>query len=59
MILSEGSTIEKMCMRLHKDFLKKFRYAMVWGDSVKHEGQRCGITHVLKDKDVVSIVKEL
>ncbi|MBU0762424.1 MAG: GTP-binding protein [Candidatus Altiarchaeota archaeon] len=59
LILSEGSTIADMCTKLHKDFIKKFRYAMVWGKSVKHEGQRCGINHALKDKDIVTIVKEL
>jgi len=59
MVLHRDATIRDMCMRLHKDFLGKFRYAIVWGQSVKHEGQRCGLTHVLKDKDVVTIVKEL
>ncbi|MFH1055111.1 MAG: GTP-binding protein [Candidatus Altiarchaeota archaeon] len=59
MILKKDSTIEGMCLRLHKEFIQKFRYAMVWGSSVKHEGQRCGLTHVLKDKDVVTIVREL
>lgn len=59
LILEKGSTIRDMCSKLHKDFIRKFRYAMVWGTSVKHEGQRCGINHVLKDKDIVTIVKEL
>jgi small GTP-binding protein len=59
MILHEGATVRDMCGRLHKDFLVKFRYALVWGDSVKHEGQRCGLTHILKDKDTVTIVREL
>ncbi|MFH0862599.1 MAG: GTP-binding protein [Candidatus Altiarchaeota archaeon] len=59
MILKEGSTIRDMCGRLHKDFLAKFRYALVWGASVKHDGQRVGLGHILKDKDTVSIVREL
>jgi uncharacterized protein len=59
LILREGSNIRDLCESLHRDFLEKFRYANVWGKSVKHAGQRCGIGHVLKDKDIVSIVKEL
>jgi ribosome-interacting GTPase 1 len=59
LILHSGSTIRDLCGRLHKEFLTKFRYALVWGDSVKHEGQRCGLNHTLKDKDTVTIVREL
>jgi uncharacterized protein len=59
MILKSGSTVRDMCLRLHKEILAKFRYALVWGQSVKHDGQRCGLSHALKDKDVVTIVREL
>jgi len=58
-ILPAGSRIKDLAGKMHKDFVKKFRYAMVWGDSVKHDGQRCGPNHILKDKDIVTIVKEL
>lgn len=59
MIMKKGSTVRDVCQTMHKEFLTKFRYAMVWGESVKHEGQRCGLSHVLKDKDTLSIVREL
>jgi uncharacterized protein len=59
MILHKGGAVRDMCGRLHKEFLSKFRYALVWGDSVRHDGQRVGLNHVLKDKDTVSIVREL
>jgi uncharacterized protein len=59
MILREGSTVRDMCGRLHKDFLLKFRYALIWGESVKYAGQRVGLSHVLKDKDTVTIVRAL
>jgi len=59
MILKSGSTVKDLCARMHKDFLGKFRYALVWGGSVKHEGQRCGLQHVLKDRDTVTVIKEL
>ncbi|MBD3388641.1 MAG: GTP-binding protein [Candidatus Altiarchaeales archaeon] len=59
MILKKGATVKDLCEKMHKDFVEKFRYAIVSGDSVKHDEQRCGITHVLKDRDTVTIIKEL
>lgn len=56
MILIRGSTIADVCTKLHRDFKEAFRYARVWGASVKHQGQRVGLTHVLEDKDIVTIV---
>jgi ribosome-interacting GTPase 1 len=31
---------------------------MVWGSSVKHNPQKVGREHVLKDEDVVQIIKK-
>jgi|Deesub1362A_J573_1020465.scaffolds.fasta_scaffold00198_69 hypothetical protein len=58
LVLRKGSTIEDVCIRLHKDFVRKFRYAQVWGSSVKFDGQRVGLEHELSDRDVVTIVIE-
>ena len=33
--------------------------AYVWGTSVKHNPQKVGKEHVLKDEDVVQIVKKI
>lgn len=54
-VLKENSIIRDFASQVHKDFLKKFNHALVWGKSVKFPGQRCGLGHVLKDKDVVEI----
>jgi len=54
-ILKRGSTVEDVCLRIHKDFVKKFKYALVWGRTVKHQPQRCGLKTVLSDEDVVAL----
>ena len=34
------------------------RQAIVWGLSVKHTPQRCGLAHCLSDEDVIQVVKK-
>ena len=53
--LKKGSTVMDLAERIHKDFARNFRYARVWGRSVKFPGQRVGADHVLEDGDVVEI----
>ncbi len=55
MVLRKGSTVEDVCRRLHRDFVEKFRYAKVWGRSVRFDGQRVGLDHVLEDGDILTI----
>ncbi len=56
LIIRSPATVEDVCNRLHRDFVRKFRYARVWGRSVRHEAQRVGLAHELADGDVLSIV---
>ena len=58
LIIRKGATIEDICSRLHRDFVHKFRYARIWGTSVKHEAQRVGISHGVHDEDIVQIIIE-
>ena len=51
-------TVGSFCDRLHKGIRANFKYAWVWGSSVKHQPQKCGLSHTLKDEDVVQIVKK-
>ena len=51
--LKKGATIKDLTSKVHKDFLKKFKFARVWGDSVKFEGAQSGLNLVLCDMDVV------
>lgn len=56
LILKQGDTVEDACKKLHRDFKKKFRYASVSGPSAKHDIQKVGLDHVLKDGDILTIV---
>jgi len=56
LILKEGDTIKDACSKIHRDFQSKFRYASVSGPSAKHDIQKVGLDHILKDKDVLTIV---
>ncbi len=51
----ENITIKDVAMKLHKEFYKDFLYAKIWGLSAKFPGQKKGIDHKLKDKDIVEI----
>lgn len=49
------TTVGEIAERIHKDFIKFFRYARVWGSSVDFPGKHVGINHKLLDSDVVEI----
>ncbi|CAI5460991.1 unnamed protein product [Closterium sp. Yama58-4] len=53
-----GCTVRDFCDHIHRGLLKDVKYVLCWGTSVKHYPQRCGLAHVLRDEDVVQIVKK-
>jgi len=53
------ATVEDFCLRIHRSLLQQFKYALVWGTSVKHNPQKVGKEHLLSDEDVVQIVKRV
>lgn len=55
LIIKRNSTIGDVCNKLHKDFVKKFKFARVWGKSAKFPGQRLMTSHILLDKDILEI----
>ncbi|MEW6035247.1 MAG: GTP-binding protein [Candidatus Micrarchaeota archaeon] len=57
LVVRRGITMGEVCEKLHRDLRKEFRYALVWGKSVKHQPQRVGLEHVLADGDIVQIIK--
>jgi len=58
LIAREGDTVEDICNKLHRRMKRAFRYGLVWGKSVKFGGQRVGLTHILLDEDVLTIIKK-
>lgn len=58
-VLRQGrSTVEDFCNAIHKSLVEDFKHAVVYGSSVKHQPQLVGLTHVLQDEDVVTVVKK-
>lgn len=55
LIFKDKATVEDVVKEVHKDLLKYFRFAKVWGKSVKHQGTQVGLEHELADKDIVQI----
>lgn len=46
-------SVADFCLKLHKTLLDDFKFATIWGTSVKFNPQRCGKDHILGDEDVV------
>ena len=54
-MLPIGSTVAEAATQVHKDLSKGLKYAVLWGDSSKFDGQRVGKEHQLVDEDVIEI----
>lgn len=54
--MRQNSSIEDVCDQVHRTMKETFKYAMVWGVSARHVPQRVGLSHVVADEDVVSLV---
>ncbi|MEK6874383.1 MAG: GTP-binding protein [Nanoarchaeota archaeon] len=56
LIMRRGCTIENVCQRLHKDFVRKFKFVKIWGPGAKFPGQEFRkLDKVLVDGDIVEI----
>jgi small GTP-binding protein len=56
LIVRSGSTVGDVCDTLHKGLRGEFKYALVWGRSVRFGGQKVGLAHGLMDEDVLTFV---
>ncbi len=55
LILKEGATVADAIKKIREEYLRFFKYARIWGPSAKYAGERVGLDHVLKDKDIIEI----
>ncbi len=55
LILPKGSTVEDLAERLHSDFHRNFRHAVVFRMGQKMRRKRVGFTFTLEDQDVIQI----
>ncbi|MEK6841454.1 MAG: GTPase [Nanoarchaeota archaeon] len=51
--LKKASIVKDLAGYVHKDFLRKFDFARIWGKSVKFDGIKVGLEHKLEDEDVI------
>ena len=58
MMLKNGDMVRKFVSKLPRIYKKNFKYALVWGKSVKFPGQRVGLEHKLIEGDIVYVVKK-
>ncbi len=56
MIVRNGSSVLEVCNKVHRRIKEDFKYAQIWGRSVKFGGQKVGLTHRLLDEDVITLV---
>jgi ribosome-interacting GTPase 1 len=59
MIMRRGCTIGDVCNKIHRNMIRDFRFAQIWGKSAKFDGQKVGLDHTLSDQDVLTIVKKI
>ncbi|MBI2043483.1 TGS domain-containing protein [Candidatus Pacearchaeota archaeon] len=52
-ILNENSSVKDVAEKILHGFSEKIKETKIWGPSSKFAGQKVGLTHVLKDLDLV------
>ena len=56
LIIRAPATVRNVCQAIHRDFTRKFRYAKVWGKSVRHAGQIIRtLDKAVADGDIIEI----
>ena len=59
LIMPRGSTVHNICGKIHRNMIRDFKFAQVWGKSVKFEGQKVGLDHKVLNEDVLTIVRKI
>lgn len=55
LIIKKNSTVQDICNKIHRDFLRRFRFCRIWGKSAKFPGQVFKANHIVQDGDVVQL----
>lgn len=55
LIMRKGNTLRDVCIKLHKDFVSKFKFARVWGSSRFPGMPVRKLDYILQDNDIVEI----
>ena len=52
-ILSPNSSVKDVAEKILHGFSNRIKETKIWGPSAKFSGQKVGLNHILKDKDIV------
>lgn len=55
--LEPGATVVDVAAWVHQELGATFTWARIWGPSARFDGQRVGRDHVVRDGDVVEILR--
>jgi ribosome-interacting GTPase 1 len=55
LVLPMGSTVGEAAEQVHKDLVRGMKFAVLWGESGKFDGQRVGRNHQLTDEDIIEL----
>ena len=56
LIVKRDCTLRNICEKLHRDFVTKFKFARVWGKSVRFDGQKLlKLDHILQHEDILEL----
>ena len=53
MVARSGSSVKEVAEKIYKGFSNKIKETRITGPSSKFPNQKVGLTHILKDKDIV------
>ncbi len=55
LVLPIGATVIEAARGVHKEIGQGLKYAILWGESGKFDGQRVGRAHQLSDRDIIEL----
>ncbi len=52
--MKPGSTVKELTEKIHKEFLKNFKFARIFNDTI-YSGKKVGLDYILHDMDIMEI----